>query len=52
MAVVTRQLVAAFAGHSGKGHVTIAYEPVGQSAPDAMPRRRTPRKCTAQFVAG
>jgi len=27
-AVVTRQLVAAFAGHSGKGHVTIAYEPV------------------------
>jgi len=28
MAVVTRQLVAAFAGHAGKGRVTIAYEPV------------------------
>jgi len=28
MAVVTRQLKAAFAGHAGKGRVTIAYEPV------------------------
>ena len=28
MAVVTRQLVAAFAGHSSKRHVNIAYEPV------------------------
>ena len=28
MAVVTRQLAAAFAGHAGKGRVTIAYEPV------------------------
>jgi len=28
MAVVTRQLAAAFAPHAGKGRVTIAYEPV------------------------
>ena len=28
VAVVTRQLAAAFAGHAGKGRVTIAYEPV------------------------
>jgi len=28
MAVVTRQLMAAFAGHSGNRHVNIAYEPV------------------------
>jgi triosephosphate isomerase len=28
MTVVTRQLEAAFAGHSGKGRVAIAYEPV------------------------
>ena len=28
LAVVTRQLKAAFAGHSAKGRVTIAYEPV------------------------
>jgi len=28
MAVVIRQLKAAFAGHAGKGRVTIAYEPV------------------------
>jgi len=41
-----------FAGHAGKGRVTIAYEPVWAIGTDATPRRRTPPKCTAPFVVG
>jgi len=48
MAVVIRQLKAAFAGHAGKGRVTIAYEPVlGNRHWDATRPQRTPPKCIA-----